>query len=940
MNRRASLVALVAVSALAIGESSVDLSVRDHSGVARTGVPVRGGVPFPRGVLKACTGARLHTDTGEEVPCQVRPIAHWYDGSIKWLLVDTRVDVPANGTVRLRLEPSVEPAAVKRTLRVTEDPDHISVDCGPARFAFSKKGFGLPAAAWADLDGDGVAETQVVEPPGDFVCEVEHQAPGSPQEENWLRDAAGASRERFIAAAAGDCRAEVESASDLRAVVKLSGWLVNDQGRRLIQYVVRAHACAARPELRIFVTFVYAGDPKQDFIRTMHIDFPRASSGPAVWAFGGAERHEGRLAASDSVNLSEIGPEKIYHLSPYTQDKSVAYSVSQDGKEVAKGKHAAGWARVADERSSMQLAVRNFWQMHPKELKAGREGLRFYIWPESGGKVLDLRRRSDEIDNVYHYDLSLWPYGGEGVAVTHELMLRVGPPAEDTAAEMTATLNAPLLLHCTPAYYAATNAFGPFAVADPVAYPHFEALQNIIVEWIRANQRAFHWDGMIDYGDTFFHGYGTRSHYGYVCKQGWCSRGYVGWLCNDGTLTNSLFLQYLRTGDYRTFLTAEAMARHVMDVDTCHYCSEAPGHVGGGHRHDQQHWGNGVRGYGTATHGSIDYYLLTGDERALDVAHEYAKYHTDGIPAENEDRIGGLIRMWEITGDAALKAKADQLLAAELNVPADREWPFVTRPHFRFVSNTSVSLLHYLYSAPPNDAAKLRRAIVKAMAAREQKYMRSWEDTGYLTLIMTALAYQVTDDARYARLTAALLQPSRNFTPRRAEVPADLTGLLRGLDFEGVRDMAFAWQVNNIYIANIKQLCPLPYALAALNKAGMDEAAVYNAGLDTSPPPPFEEVLDPKAIRPWGPVKGRPSSAYSYRLSHGSPSDKGGGRSQLVLMEDGRPLKPRQAHLKIMHEGKGLFSHWGARGLIFSSSDNSDPRTNGREYKAVLRGGQ
>ena len=34
-------------------------------------------------------------------------------------------------------------------------------------------------------------------------------------------------------------------------------------------------------------------------------------------------------------------------------------------------------------------------------------------------------------------------------------------------------------------------------------------------------------------------------------------------------------------------------------------------------------------------------------------------------------------------------------------------------------------------------------------------------------------------------------------------------------------------------------------------------------------------------------------------------------------------------------DGKGRYSHWGARSLWFSTSDNSDPRTNGREYKVV-----
>ncbi len=43
------------------------------------------------------------------------------------------------------------------------------------------------------------APTQVVDGGGEFVCEVEHEPPGEPQEENWLRGAAGAERERFPA---------------------------------------------------------------------------------------------------------------------------------------------------------------------------------------------------------------------------------------------------------------------------------------------------------------------------------------------------------------------------------------------------------------------------------------------------------------------------------------------------------------------------------------------------------------------------------------------------------------------------------------------------------------------------------------------------------------------------------------------------------------------
>jgi hypothetical protein len=54
--------------------------------------------------------------------------------------------------------------------------------------------------------------------------------------------------------------------------------------------------------------------------------------------------------------------------------------------------------------------------------------------------------------------------------------------------------------------------------------------------------------------------------------------------------------------------------------------------------------------------------------------------------------------------------------------------------------------------------------------------------------------------------------------------------------------------------------------------------------------------------------------------------------SCLVLFEDGRALGPGHApHEQIRQRGSGRYSHWGCQ-VYFSSSDNSDPRSNGRVY--------
>jgi hypothetical protein len=55
--------------------------------------------------------------------------------------------------------------------------------------------------------------------------------------------------------------------------------------------------------------------------------------------------------------------------------------------------------------------------------------------------------------------------------------------------------------------------------------------------------------------------------------------------------------------------------------------------------------------------------------------------------------------------------------------------------------------------------------------------------------------------------------------------------------------------------------------------------------------------------------------------------------SFLSVFEDGRLLGPPHApHEDIRSMGLGRFSHWGTE-LYLSTSDNSDPRTNGRRYE-------
>lgn len=57
--------------------------------------------------------------------------------------------------------------------------------------------------------------------------------------------------------------------------------------------------------------------------------------------------------------------------------------------------------------------------------------------------------------------------------------------------------------------------------------------------------------------------------------------------------------------------------------------------------------------------------------------------------------------------------------------------------------------------------------------------------------------------------------------------------------------------------------------------------------------------------------------------------------SALQLMEEGAPMGPAHSpHEDIRRYGSGRYSHWGPI-VYFSSSDNSDPKTNGRRYSVL-----
>ncbi|HEY2989152.1 MAG TPA: glycosyltransferase family 39 protein [Candidatus Binatia bacterium] len=90
-----------------------------------------------------------------------------------------------------------------------------------------------------------------------------------------------------------------------------------------------------------------------------------------------------------------------------------------------------------------------------------------------------------------------------------------------------------------------------------------------------------------------------------------------------------------------------------------------------------------------------------------------------------------------------------------------------------------------------------------------------------------------------------------------------------------------------------------------------------------------------KSERGAGYVTVLPSHRY-WLLENLSDNRQHPERSKTKLFENEKPLGPSHSlHQAIRNEGQGRFSHWHST-LYFSTSDNSDPRTNGRSYKVSV----
>jgi len=522
------------------------------------------------------------------------------------------------------------------------------------------------------------------------------------------------------ASLAGDaCVVTIEERGPLRTVIRLEGALEADLpmhhygGYRPVRCITRIHAYAGQAFLRMLQTYVFTCNPREVEIEDLALDVPTPFSGSGLdFAFGLNGDITGTLDHGERLRVAQ------------KKDNEVQVMHGRPGTErtIAEDEACEGWATLSDGTSAVGVACRNMAEEYPRAIELTGDGrMTVYARHDPDGSRLSLARYAEEV--AWHEGEGVYA-DGTGIAKTTECYVLYFE--EDRCEEAVETLRCALSqphLSVSPEWMDRCGVSGGFAASTSVdaerpgipaesnperdgegraesssvqesrpgsdqerrpesnperqRRPESDRMPQIspemirsaermltgFADWLARNIRLGRWYGYLDYGDV-------RATWD-EAEDDWKNQGRWGWCNSEWDPRHAVWIQYLRTADPRYFALAEAMTRHSMDVDTCHWHPFRPYMVGGCYRHGVDHFSDEPCASHTFIDNWIDHYHLTGDGRTLEVLREagtfFLNYRWTEDPAFSfslrsiANVLRGLLHLYEVTGEDRFLRRAEEV---------------------------------------------------------------------------------------------------------------------------------------------------------------------------------------------------------------------------------------------------------------------------------------
>ena len=371
------------------------------------------------------------------------------------------------------------------------------------------------------------------------------------------------------AAEIGQTGWEVIKPGPLVVKVQAQGKHRNKSGEYLLDFEIEITAFAGKPWLQLDYRIIHREKIDELLLEEISFGF-RDQSG---------EEQIVKTALATSNYLSEIqtgtGEEKLTSL---IDSDYLIYNANEHIPETFYGTYWADW-QSSDSRG-ICITQYQAYQNFPKSFEVDQEGIYTGILPK--GCRLQLL---------------------QGVSKTHRLLLHFHQAEADFESVNCRSLQfqLPDRPSLSPNVYRDAGVLENIYVTEKVDW-----VERSFINMADARVRAY---GMLNWGDAPDAGYTSQGR----------SNGNLVWTNNEYDLPHAAMLLYAKTAERRFLDYLLVSAQHLMDVDICHY-SEDPLRYQGQITHSGRHVTGEVFPCHQWVQGLLDYYHLTGNYRALELA--------------------------------------------------------------------------------------------------------------------------------------------------------------------------------------------------------------------------------------------------------------------------------------------------------------------------------
>jgi len=576
----------------------ITIRLEEKNGLARINEPVGLGVPLPKGGVHAMQQLALMDDQ-EPVNVQVEPLAHWPDGSLRWVHVSFLISLEPNSTKSLRLAHQQAASLCTPEPVINQPAEGLVFHTSTGNVVLQPNGL-----AWQvnNHNEEGIPSKVIFSDDGGTPCTEKAEANwaithkglifiAATLKGEWLKQN-GEPLARFqcelrIFRETGLVQVELVTNNPKRARHPGGLWDLGDPGSVYFRELAIETTLPATSKAKVTPQAI---DENSTVFHFCDFNLYQDSSGGENW------QSRNHVGANGDITTQFCG-----------------YRLTNASGLPHEGKRADPVVNIEHDCGQLNLAVPNFWQNFPTSLRKEENRVTIGLFPK---------------DAKYPHELQ----GGERKTLSCLM-------AHGSNNSLLATAYTPLVPVLAPECYEQANAFPWFKANTPSS-----VLDELIAEGLNGESNFFAKREVIDefgwrnFGDIF------ADHE--TLYQSQEEQPFISHYNNQYDAIYGFARQYALSGDNRWFELMDDLSRHVADIDIYHTDNDRAEYNNGLFWHTDHYLDAN-----TATHRTFTRHNDTSSTLG----------QTGGGPAAEHCYTTGLLYHYLLTGNEASKAAVLEL---------------------------------------------------------------------------------------------------------------------------------------------------------------------------------------------------------------------------------------------------------------------------------------